>query len=660
MTQELRKQAEQARSNYRRLKGQRSRQNPPLDPPEFNAGDITDPTDGTLKKDIVLSGSGLTVHIPKYPQYYEDPWDGEHDTISLFWKRGADPEVSVAEILVPLGNPAQFPIPLTVPADNMRPDGIYSLKYRVKLFLGENEECLPIPLIVDTTPPWGIANPAAPDLPAEPITDEYLANNQDQVVVTIPQYPGAQKPGDRVLVWWVKEVPEDPEAVIPSAIADVGDPQVVIIPGSEIRKVGDGGCYVVYVLVDKATNASRISLYTRVAVALGALPQGLREPNIPLASDGLIDLEDAFAGVTVEIPEFQNWKSSDRVEVTWGATTVHAPELGPLPTFPIAIPIPAEVIQDEYGDAAGETPATVSYRILRGDMPFGPEQTIVQVNLSVIGPDLPDWPDPTNPNLPIATVYGEISNTENILTEDDNGKDAKFSFRLYDPCNEGELIDIYWDNTVVPEAQYTVKQGDQPGNPVDAVIPWRYIEAGGNNHELPVHYRIGAPGSPNQQRSQVTIVDVGANVITPEKPVFLKLFEDRILTCSSLDFDGTNHAVLVQVPDLSKYLADGDTVTLNWTPLGSTSGENILEDAIKEETVTLGPDHPATGFIWRVEPYDDHILPTFDPDGLGRVGRARIKYSFFYDNATRTSEQEEKLVGMYNAVGSCPLDGPTG
>lgn len=649
--------AKEARDAYRKLRAQRARQAGDLAPPEFDSGAIVDPADGTLNKDVIEAGLGLGVGIPEWAAWGGVP-GGEAETAVLQWTMVPNPgdndfEDVDSQVIVAPAQAGTFPLRLTVPPEKLRPDGPYTLRYIVIGYTDQQTHALPVPIICDNTPPWRNAEPPKLVLPAEPITDDYLIAHPEGVVGTIPDYADRQ-PGDKVAFWWgVEPLPDDPTQLQPVGIIDVGTPQEVTIPPAVIEATGDGGCYAIYALIDKATNRSRLSVYTKATVGLGPLPDNLLDPVVPQAAKGWIDLQDAFEGVMVDIPEFDNWKPTDRIEVTWGATPLSEETIGSAPLWPLPVRVPTPTLKAEYGTVQGPLTTNVSYRVLRGGMEFGPRAIDVEVDFSVIGPVLPDWPDPTNPNLPLAEIYGAVSNTLNKLTPADNGEDARLTFALYSPLSAGELVEFYWGSQHVAEAQYTVLTGDVPGNSIDRDIPWSYIEAGGNDPAVPVHYRISAPGSPNEQHSPITYVDVGANIITPEAPEVLNISGAGYLICDSLD--GPDHAALVQVPDLSQYLADGDQVTLRWTPLAGLTGENELTAAIKEEVITLGGATPVTGFIWRVQPYDVHLLPTYDPGGAGTVGRGRAIYFFDMGGTLITSLQHEVKVAMFDANGSCPI-----
>jgi hypothetical protein len=627
-----------------------------LEPPWFYDDDIADAGDNTLFKQIIEAGNGLVVLIPAWQNLPGFP--GLDDVVYLEWGRGENPAeqdfeaVDQQTVAGPV-DPSFFPLELTLPHRNLLPDGLYSVRYRVNGWNDSVTWSPPVTLVADTTPPRRDSNPEGARGPEAPITDAYLDAHPDGVECTVPAYPDWQ-PGDRVLFWWLRApLPDDPTTLVPAGEAEVtAQPQQIIVPASVVTATGDGGCYVIYVLQDKATNISRLSVYTRLGVALGALPQGLLDPEVAQADDGLVDLDDAFAGVIVGIPAFDNWKPTDRVEVTWGTAVLDEEPLGSAPGFPLPVKVPTDVLRAQYGAGEGAVPTPVSYRILRGDAVFGPKQISVDVDFSVVGPELPEWPDPVNPALPVATVFGGDRATPNQLTRQDNGAPATLEFNLYAPVAAGEEVDVYWGDTRVEEARYTVQAGDAPGKLVVVTIPWSYIEQAGNNAALPVHYRIHAPGSPNEQHSPTTAVSVDAVVIIPPAPAFEKLSGNGMLNCTSLD--GADRAVLVKVPDLSAYLGAGDTVTLTWTPLAGMTGEEVLDAAIKEEAIVLDAA-TVRGFVWRVQPYARHILPTYDPDGAGPAGRARINYAFTYKDEPVTSATAEAIVAMFDAAGACPL-----
>ncbi|RMQ38188.1 hypothetical protein ALP86_01681 [Pseudomonas amygdali pv. mori] len=639
---------------------------------------IVDPTDGTLNKDVLL-GTSLDVTLAQWAQLVTD--DGQSDTFFIDWAVGEVPaddgflEVFTDTVTAPVAVgtfPKLINIPLTALTSGFpKPaDGVYSLRYRIRQ-PNDQETISPLlKLIVDTTPPGGQSEPGSMALATVQLTQEFLDNNLDGLVGTLPDY-GDWQAGDKVAFYWVSGVlPVDP-VELPSPIGFVGVDNAmnntVTFPVSAIEGSKDEAYYVAYFLFDKATNRSRLSAYTRIDVALGLLPDNLKDPLVPLAfpPDNLINLPDARMGVEVLIESFDNWKPTDRIEVTWGTAVLWPEYMGEVPQFPFSVRVPDTVLRDQYAQVTGgDQPTTVSYQVLRGVVPSAVKSISVNVNFSTIGPDPvpdPDWPDPVNDQLLPVEVYGEVSNELNVLTPEDDKTNASVIFKLYDPLLPGEVVDFYWGASHVPEVQYTVVDTDKAGDEREVEIPWRYIEFEGNRPDLPVHYSIRAADSENTQQSPDTPVNVSAVVITPDAPEFQGTSPGGWLNCTSLYKDPANPSsgepgVRVVVPDLSNYLAAGDTVTLYWNAFPSDPQDDTpISGVEKTEHIVLGDDYPVTGFTWLVTPYETHLLPTYDLAGHGINARGKIKYSFSLKGSTITSLETTAEVGMYDANGACPI-----
>lgn len=657
--------AEQSRSAFRKAQVQRHREMQELAPPTLDAGMIVDPTDNTLHKNALLNDLAVTI------QAYDSAADllpGDIDTVYLEWAVSGSEDFksyAQAEITPPLDG--VFPLVLRLPKAQMEKDGPYQLRYRVQQYNSEEAISPVMNLICDGTAPWEWTDeePPAMLMPAVPITDQYLVDNPAGVVGTIPDYVDRQ-PKDTIVYWWVTDpIPEDITEIDIAGLHEVtGTPALITVRPEVIRDAGDGGCYLFYALIDKAHNRSRISFPAPVAVALGPLPTNLAPPQVPLASDGVINQMDAWLGVVVHIPLYAGWKPTDRVEVKWGATDLYAEDIGSQPGEQIQVRVPAATLKAEYGDATGEKETSVSYRILRGTVAFDAPATLLDVDFSYIGPPRPDpdltWPDPVNETLTQLDTYGGVSNQFNHLTEADAGQPAKQNTYLYTPANAGETIEFYWRDELA--FTYTVGGFEQPGDEIAAQVPWEVIERVGNGPAIPVHYRIGSPGSNNQQHSKTYHVNVEAITITPPAPEYLGLNPaNGWLTCVSLYEDPLEPhplepCVRVQIPNLSEWLKDGDSLTLTWTPWDrrTPEGGQVITDAILEETIVLGGENPVTGFIWRVQPYDEHILPIYQP-GVSRDGRGVTKYAFTYEGETVTSLEVEAVVSMHVPGASCPI-----
>lgn len=676
---ESKRNAQQARDDYRIARRERLAQREELlelDDPVLPGNPVIDPLDGTLNKDA------LTRDLPVNVSAWADlpPISGIVSELTLLWGKArsdgsppADDEgYTVVDSRQVTGPPENitFPIALTVPKDDLAPDGRYYLRTRVAHYSSGNFiYSTPMALITDSEPPYRHAAPAAMTLPALPVTDQYLSDNGDKVIGTIAQYDDYQ-PGDKVAYYWGALPPPDlPEDATPVDVISVDGatwPLPVTFSGEVIRAAGDGGCYALYALIDKATNISRLSTYVRVPVALGPLPAGLQNPVVPLAVDGLLDLKDAIEGVVVEIPAFTGHKHSDSIKVSWGASQLLGQQVGTNPRFPLQVPVPAPILRSNYTSASGPQDTAVSYVVMRGDVASANKSTTISVDFSVVGPPLPDpdpdWPDLINPNLSVAEVRGE-SDLANELTRADENKDATLKFELYDPPAAGHLISFWWDGVEVVEAHYEVQSDDSAGKEITVTIPWRYILAGFNNPALPVWYEVGAVDAANRQKSPRTMVKANAVTPQPAKPVYQGLYNNQFLNCDSLYVDPSTPgalepAIRVEVPDLSQapyFLKDGDQVTLSWVLIGGYVGETPIADSELDQPVTLGATYPVTGFIWYVQPYAKHILPAYDPGGTGQDSRGRAHYSFEFQGETVISAKAEAYVAMHTGTGTCPI-----
>jgi hypothetical protein len=654
--------AEQTRQAVRQQRAQAS-VSTALEAPLIDPSLLADPADNTLKSQVLLSADGeLTVSIPAWDTF-APPGFGVYDTLYIYHlsENGGREELFNREL--DESNRDEFPLPYTVPRERVEAwgEGTQTFTYEVLPYSGGTRlQGGRLALIFDRIAPnRGNVPPAF-----APIADVTDANVAD-VELTLGSYPD-HAAGDKVAVYWLKDVPEDLTTVLPAVTVDVGTlPQQLKVPRTAIEAAGDGGLYALYLLVDKAGNISRIAPPTAVGVALGPLPSGLKAPEVPLAGDGVIDQEDVFTGVSVHIPAFEHFKPTDELQVTWGSLELGWQPIGNAPSFPLAINLLPLQVWGEYAAAgSGAMSTPVSYALRRGAVPAGTERTAVDVNLERIGPvdpgPDPTWPDPVNPKLDNVTVKGEVSGKNNELTPDDQFKPATLTFVLDSTFIEGDKITFHWGGTHITEADHEVLDTD-PGEQVTATIPWAYIEAH-KNGVVPVHYRITRDGVPNASVSPSTDVTVTAIVLVPDAPEFLGGNTEAPvgwLTCRSLydpdDDSGAAAAIRVQVPDLAAYgLVTGAKVTMHWTAVHGFTGETPIPDIDKVEEITLTAES-LNGFVWRVEPYDTHILPIPNFNAALKDGRARVWYTFELDGTTYTSGTEERIISMHQLGAACPL-----
>lgn len=598
----------------------------------------------------------LTVKIPAWGNL---PPPGQTDRVILEWARDNAGFVVLLDqpFTGPL-NPGDFPVPVLISPELLR-EGKYELRYRVSLWTGAEEEAsAPRKLIIDKTPPYRTDYPAELITPVGPITDDFLSQNPTGMVCEIPDYPDKQDPGDVVAVFWVKnEIPEDFSDLTPiDGVKPVPSDRKVTIPENVIQQAGDGDFLAVYVLFDRTGNPSRISgIQTPpIQVALGLLPiVPLAAPTVPLAiPDGLIDRRDASAGVRVHVENYTNWKFGDKVEVTWGTQVLTKyPVTGSL----LDISVPWIILKGQYDfTGAAEQSTNVSYRVLRGSVPFAAVPISVNVDLSVVGPDNPDEPGPINQTLGLVEVRGD-SGLLNELTLADAGRDARAKLTLYDSVAPGNEILLHW-NGIALDRPFIITN-EQAGDEILILVPWDVISRGGssNTEGLPVYYTVSGENANNDQESPRTMVVVDVVAVELTAPTFRDLNALGNLTCQSLY--GPLHGVRVHIPPDSEYLRRGTVVTAEWLAYqgyDETTATPIESTLKTEQLPAMTAEQAVNGIDWLVEPYDVHVLPTYagpaDP-----AGRGRIRYSVDIKGKSVWSRETNAMVAMYTANDTCQI-----
>lgn len=638
----------------------------PMAPPSIDSALLADPSDNTVLAEYLEDDSKpFTLAIPMWAELVSSPTGGPGDHLTVF-------HVQTGTLLLDesydQSHVGLFPLSITRNRAQLREwgDGSNTFSYSVATYNGGGNDSEELTLRFDRVPPYANSAPAAfPAIAA--VTDATL----DSVKLTLPSYPDRED-GDHLYWFWLNEVPEDPASVAPSGSVAVGSlPQTISVPKSVISNLGDGGVFVFYALQDKAGNVSRLSFYTEVGVALGPLPTNLKPPVVPAAADGVVGQQDAFDGVTVEVPAFDHYKPTDQVRVTWGSRVLEWRDIGNTGSFPMVFNIASAILWEHYGaGSSGDVEVDVAYEVRRGTVPQGDQKITVKVNLERIGPvdpgpdPDPEWPDPINPRLPRPKVVGKVSDTDNTLLPDDEYEDARLLLTIDDSLKEGDTLSFYWNNVPVASMDYSLS-ADDVGAEVERSLPWVSIAEQGNG-DIPVYYTVQRAGNPNLAQSGRVVVVVTAIGIHPEAPIYLGGNTSAPvgwLTCAAL-YDRDNPspldpAIRVQVPDLAQYgLKVGDTVTLNWTAVHGFSGETPIRGGVdKHVDITLDASN-LNGFVWRVEPYDDHILPIYlhDESALPiRDGRGRTHYTFTLSGKTYQSEIAEQIVSMHDATGPCTL-----
>jgi len=235
--------------------------------PAILANDPTGLLDATQIK------AGIVVQIPNRGDN-PLPFD---EKVWLFWAPADDPdnELELTEHFVPPGT--QFPLEVTVPVARYL-QGPLRLRYTGLNGAGNPFSSEITPIVVDTIPPYGNDSPESLIVPpgADVIDDAYLEAHDGKVVLTVPTgYPG-QSADDVVLFFWMNEIPGNPETFPPPSVPPftIGQGTAIVLDRPLLEAVGNGQCFGIYLLRDKAGNVSRLSWWITATVALAPAARG--------------------------------------------------------------------------------------------------------------------------------------------------------------------------------------------------------------------------------------------------------------------------------------------------------------------------------------------------------------------------------------------------
>lgn len=458
-----------ARDAYRKVRNQRNLARAAKaadDLIEATFKDIADPADKLLiGPDIKIAGSaGLT--IPIWSNTGSHPDDEQILTFKVAPGHVTDPDdPSFVEVLK---KPFRYPFAdtwdpnFTLPLNKIQPNGPYTFMHEVFLHNQQTAQSPLVHFITDITAPYELTEPPEPPAMTFAIT-ELDDSNIAAVSGVIPDYTD-KAAKDKYVYWFAKDpLPGDPSTLPPvTTPVELPPNRTVIVPKAYIEAQGDGIYFLLYALIDRATNRSSLSAFTRFIVTLGPLPTALQKPVIPAAAGGAVIVVETASDVMVEY-RYTGWKSGDKIVADLDG--IKLPLLFAQDGFAEGIIPPATLLAAyKAAPGTGKKPLTVRYFVDRLGRTFGPAQESFEANFEVIGPlpePWPDFPNPTNPKLLAGVLKG--STADDVLVEADADKPADFQFPVYDPVKAGEQVKIYWVGTHVPEADHTMTT-ETPGS----------------------------------------------------------------------------------------------------------------------------------------------------------------------------------------------------
>lgn len=626
-------------------------------PPAFDPANMIDPH--LFRGD--QHGQPQRVHLEHYENASDNRFD--EDYITFQRKRATEPvsEYRSADRITVTDVPPEG-VWLQMPAELMQDEGVFDFRFEVAADRMDTAWSAPVQIMLDWTPPIYPQIPGKAIFPFAAdflVTDDYLAKLPGGVLkIQIPAYDWRE--GDGIAWAWINDFPDEIVPPLPGEVHEQLSADLVVeIPISIIRTLGEGtGRHrFVYTLYDRALNTTHTSISDTVRVALLPIPEPLPVPEVPLAADTL-EYADLALDVEVEIGRIPNGLYSDDIVVTWGSTELEPLRLMNQDPLPHRVRVPPAILKAEWtaGGGDGLVKTNVSYAIHRQRHVFPGPVITVDVDFSTVGPVNPEWPEPVNPDLETPTIRSASGNENQILAPDDVGQPATAHFKLYDPVNSGEIIQLYWDGVAV-EPAYEVPDGALPGDDLSIQIPWELILASGNHGELPVWYSIRSAEGINEQfsGSQRVLVDITAIVL---KVATLPQTSGAV-TCNTLYLDGGR--IHVKVEGDGQYIVEGTEVRVHWEGY-----ERILEDGEPVRGDNIAGTNGIFTFTWApdnqiavISPAEVHVLPISPRNGEGND----FGYCYFWyeiDNGGRTlkSIEDWRIVGLGSGSGFCPWPAP--
>lgn len=605
--------------------------------------------------------TGLTTTIATWGN---DIPDGDTEYFRLQIARAKSNEWLTLEEHSFTGGSTWEPLVFSIPSSYLldpEHEGAFDLRYEHENFVGVPDHSARTNIYIDKTPPNGAVPPSKMVFTVTPPITDATFDTNDYLEATIPSWTGDQ--GDvQILYAWVKdELPEDP-ALIPFEGPDPIDPngsRIVRIPKQHFLDAGDGlGCGG-YVLLDKAGNPSPVSLYGLMSVALGPLPVApLNPPTAADATGGELLRSDLVDGnVLVNVPRVTNGKSTDIVVVKWGTKEVTpGTPLGSNPLGGINIPVPWATLWSEYGSATtGVMSTSLCYTVLRGVEPYASTPATVQCNFSGPGPINPE-PEPGNGLLEMVTVVGE-SGVDNELEASDEDGEIKAKIKLVDPLADGDIYQVLWNGTSIGDSYVIDPSIDKVGDVIEIDLDWDVIRGEGPDAAMPVWYVLTNSAHANpQEPKQRTSVKIDFLVQDLPEAIPQHTNTSGIVTCLSLrwDTEGTTFGIEYLIPP-SAYLKQGDTVEVQWKAYTDFANPVHVPAADKTHTFSdITQDQADNGIVWLIEPYDDHVLPTWQ--STAQIGKGEVSYKItgkpFQETPTNTR------VAMSQGPGTCNVPPP--
>lgn len=264
--------------------------------------------------------------------------------------------------------PLLFEREFAIPERFLRSEGVFRLFYKVWVTQDGNvSKSESVEVFLDKTAPHEGQSGRRPVLknPAVIIDDQYLANNNNELVVQVPRWDGFHLEDQAELCMEPTAAqPVEPIVPVVTVRETFDDFLEISIPAAALRRRANGREFLYYSLIDRAGNRGWFSYALEINLQLGA-SFNLPLPVVPLASDGVINRTEATSNhVTVEIRRIPELQPFDQLHAFWNGRPLPVVTIEQTTTWPVSIPVSqAEIFKDGDGRVF---PCTVDYLVVQG------------------------------------------------------------------------------------------------------------------------------------------------------------------------------------------------------------------------------------------------------------------------------------------------------
>ncbi|AMQ84219.1 MULTISPECIES: hypothetical protein [Pseudomonas] len=478
-------------------------------------------------------------------------------------------------------------------------------------------------------------------------------------------YTNAQ-PDDHVQLYFANQRTNPPQ-VPPFFEGDMPVDGEVWIPIDELRKITSGRAFIWFRILDVAGNESAWSVSFKNTRFL-PLPE-LGPLRVPTNDDGLIDLNDARAGVTVEVDRPVNALNDDEVSLKWGSQAAQDLEFGTLNKLVFTIPWAAlskEYFENQTG-ANYEVPVQVKADLMRNLVSVSEVDTRANTDFSThppytVDPLIP--PPVVNPEFRKAIVRGQAPVTDNLLGPHDANQTATIYIDVspvtpgttFPDPEDGDLVTAYFLGDA-GEVVVGSMPMDVTNINTEIELPLLYSIVGpGGLGKKKVWWVYENPGRNNIQTSAETDVTVNTVVINLDPPEFVRPLADGtadpFIICESLTVSADDHVARFRIPP-NNHFVDGMPITFNWRGFRTEDYQTPApSDTEYTETRNINASELIAGMIFDVGPYDPVIRdvprpPPATPDPSDfYAGYVKVWYS---TPTVPTSGVTEMTVYLLNA-----------